>query len=467
MANSEFKEGRRLVAQQPSPKPIGRASWATRRRPSLGLVTALLCLITSFTFAEEAPVSFKADLAPILLNQCQSCHGPKKAKGGYRVDTFEHAIEVGFDELHYRMTTDDEDDIMPPDADRIPAEQIALFEKWQQQGQIYDAQDPTASLAEIIPRRRHPDPPKVYPRAIPITALAFRGDDGSSLLASGYHEITEWSTVDGTLKRRIKNLPERIQSIDIAPGGKRIAVAGGSPARYGEVRIVDLSDGSLVEILHKSDDLCLSAKYNPAGTQLATCGTDGTVRIYDTSTWLEVAAFANHSNWVNDVAWNADGTRIVTGSRDKTAKVFDIDTGKRISSYNAHDGSVYAVMFDNTGDHVYSASADGKLLYWRAEQAHTVRELISQEMPIYRLATADQPETVTIAGGMPSVRTIDFRDGTTQAEYTSEVGQLALAVSGDKKTIAVGDSSGLVRVFQVTSKERATQRFLALPLVKN
>ena len=78
------------------------------------LSVVVASLITPLLLLAEQPVSFKADLAPILLHQCQSCHGPKKSKGGYRVDTFERAMEVGFDELHYRMVTDDEDEIIPP-----------------------------------------------------------------------------------------------------------------------------------------------------------------------------------------------------------------------------------------------------------------------------------------------------------------------------------------------------------------
>ena len=41
----------------------------------------------------QAPVSFVRDIAPVLVKQCQGCHGPKKVKGGYRVDTFEHLLK--------------------------------------------------------------------------------------------------------------------------------------------------------------------------------------------------------------------------------------------------------------------------------------------------------------------------------------------------------------------------------------
>ena len=50
---------------------------------------ALLVLIfVMVRWINAADVSFRRDLAPVLVQKCLVCHGPKKAKGSYRVDTF-------------------------------------------------------------------------------------------------------------------------------------------------------------------------------------------------------------------------------------------------------------------------------------------------------------------------------------------------------------------------------------------
>ena len=87
----------------------------------------------------QAPVSFVRDIALVLVKQCQGCHGPKKVKGGYRVDTFEHLLKPGKSdapaiargkpaesELFLRLTTGDADDLMPQDGDPLPTKQIEL-----------------------------------------------------------------------------------------------------------------------------------------------------------------------------------------------------------------------------------------------------------------------------------------------------------------------------------------------------
>ena len=49
-------------------------------------------ILASLATAEE-PVSFRKDLGPLLLDRCLACHGPKKAEGGFRVDSFERVTK--------------------------------------------------------------------------------------------------------------------------------------------------------------------------------------------------------------------------------------------------------------------------------------------------------------------------------------------------------------------------------------
>jgi cytochrome c553 len=50
-------------------------------------VLAVLFLTTALT-GRALPVSFRSEIAPLLLAQCQGCHGAEKAKGDYRVDSY-------------------------------------------------------------------------------------------------------------------------------------------------------------------------------------------------------------------------------------------------------------------------------------------------------------------------------------------------------------------------------------------
>ena len=83
--------------------------------------------------AADAPVSFKRDVAPILIKQCQGCHNAEKNKAQFRVDTFERLMRPGKSKdapikaghpkdspLYRLITTADEDERMPQKADPCP-----------------------------------------------------------------------------------------------------------------------------------------------------------------------------------------------------------------------------------------------------------------------------------------------------------------------------------------------------------
>ena len=126
-------------------------------------------LMLSTGSAAAEPVSFARGIAPIFQRQCVGCHKAGKAKGKYRLDTYSHAMKelvagnLEESELYYRITTDDEDDRMPVEANPLSKQEIELIRKWIEEGAKYDAEDPEALLSSIVPMEEHPAAPESYP----------------------------------------------------------------------------------------------------------------------------------------------------------------------------------------------------------------------------------------------------------------------------------------------------------------
>jgi hypothetical protein len=121
------------------------------RVPLLALV-ALLCLRSAWA----APVSFNRDIRPILSANCFPCHGAdeKRREAGRRLDLPEAAYaerkgvralvpgDLEHSELWWRITSRDEDEVMPPpDAHRAPLkpEERALVKQWIEEGATFEA----------------------------------------------------------------------------------------------------------------------------------------------------------------------------------------------------------------------------------------------------------------------------------------------------------------------------------------
>src|SRR6185503_16015140 len=170
-----------------NPRLGSSASWTRSRASKLafpsrawerGVVWIAVCMLPSLARA-EAP-SFQREVAPLLLSNCLACHGPKKAEGGYRIDTFErvtsagdstspgfHAKDLEGSEAFRRITSADVKERMPLEGDPLPAEQIELLKKWIEAGAPFDGPDPKAPLASYIPPPKHPAAPESYRGTMP------------------------------------------------------------------------------------------------------------------------------------------------------------------------------------------------------------------------------------------------------------------------------------------------------------
>jgi hypothetical protein len=104
----------------------------------------LVCLgIASSAIANDGRVDFARDILPVFRQHCFKCHDERKQQSGYRLDVRSAAIRGGKSgeraivpglsadsELIRRLTSNDETERMPPEGDRLSAQQIDLLRKW-------------------------------------------------------------------------------------------------------------------------------------------------------------------------------------------------------------------------------------------------------------------------------------------------------------------------------------------------
>ncbi|MDC0935497.1 hypothetical protein OAS39_04355 [Pirellulales bacterium] len=402
-------------------------------------------------------VSFRRDIAPIFINHCLSCHAADRAEGGYRVDNYDVILqegdsgiagilpsEVAESEVVYRVELDDADMRMPLEGEPLSAREIGLLRRWVEEGARYDANNQSAPLTSILPIIVHPPPPSVYPGPWPVAAVASDPGEGQ-IYVGGYHEVTVWNQ-QGKLVRRLTNLPERIASIQLAPNGKWLAVAGGQPGRMGDVRLVDASSGEVSEVVLQTAGVVLDVAWSPDGDRLAVAAADRSVRVYavDSETGGAKLEFRDqtHSDWVSDVSWDDSGERLATSSRDGTAKVLDAQTGRSIVSYLGHAEPVRSAAFAADGEHVFSVSASG-LHRWKIDDGQPVGDPIKVDGELLAMTRLD--EHLVIATDAPVLLRINAASGDKEGESVS-LGHRPLCVAGADQPgrYLVGTLSGRV-----------------------
>lgn len=92
-----------------------------------------------------------------------------------------------------------------------------------------------------------------------------------------------------------------------------------------------------------------SVAFSPDGQILASCGYDGTIKLWHTATGLQLRTLTGHTNQILSVAFSPDGQTIASGSLDGTIKLWQIATGRQLRTLTDHSSVVYRVAFSPNG----------------------------------------------------------------------------------------------------------------------
>lgn len=460
---------------------------------------AIVCALASPAGASAADPTFLPDVAPVLVSRCASCHNGAKARGDYKLNTFENLLQPGASgadvvvpgkpeesELYRRLVADNPKERMPPGDDPLSTDEIAAVKKWIASGAKFDGTDRAASLKSILLPRKHPAAPEKYPAAVPVLALAY-SPDGKELAAGGVNEVTIWDSASGKLLRRLPRLPARIHALTYSADGKHLLVGGGTAGEYGEVALMDAKTGERIRVYGTFDDIVMSVALSADGKTVAAGSADRSARGYRFSDGAEVWRSSLHSDWVTGVAFSPDGKWIATASKDRTVKVLEAGTGKMFTTFNGHrrqyaphvgQFEVYAVAFDSTNA-ALSVGGGAAIRVWdpvktqeengsaadmedRFKKAGHTRYLeYLAGKPVFALAL-DGGQAFS-AGGDGVLRQHDVASGKLVREYPKHGDWVyAVAVHSGTGRVAIGGFDGEIHVWDTKTGDAVTS-FVAAP----
>jgi WD40 repeat protein len=436
----------------------------------LQTLAVVLMAVASVLAAE--PVQFGRDIAPLLQDHCLACHRAEKARGRYRLDTFDQlrrSGESGRDplvpgnpsasSLHELLIHADPDQRMPQDSEPLGPQEVSRIRRWIEEGAGFDGPDSSVPLSASIPRAEQPLSPEKYRRPVPVAAMAF-SPDGSELVLGGMNELLVRRVPDGGLARRLGGFPERLQSLSWDKGGSRLAVAGGRPGRSGEAVLVDPKDGRLLAVLRTGSDLMTAVRFNPDGSRVAVGGTDGSVTVHEAGSGARVAVLPAHADWVLGLDWSADGRWLVSVSRDRTVRVADAVSGDPVASFTEHGAPVFAAVFFPDGKQVLSVGRDHQLRVWSAENSEARSRSSTDGADLLAfLSTADG---VLSAGSDGVVRHHPWASVSKPVVHPAGGRLLSLAFDVGQKRIAAGSFDGVIRIWTLGAPEPFSE-FPAFP----
>jgi hypothetical protein len=439
-----------------------------------------------------AAVSYFKDIRPILQERCQGCHQPAKRQGGLSMTSFAEMRKGGDSELPAFEPGKPDDSLlveqivsqngqppaMPKGADPLKPDQVDLMKRWIAEG----AADDTPPSGEPPIDMLHPP---VYHQPPVISSLDF-SPDGTLLAVSGYHEVLLHRADGGELVRlegRLVGMSERIESAVFSPDGKFLAVTGGSPGRFGEVQIWDITSKTLALSLFVTYDTLYGASWSSDGRLVAFGCADNTVRAIEATTGKQVLYQGAHSDWVLDTAFSTDNSHLVSVGRDGSMKLTDVATQRfedNITSITpgALKGGLMVVRRHAKKDELLIGGSDGvpKIYQMYRTQARQIGDDFNRIARFAAEAVAGRifaaqysPDATKVAigssnDGQGEVRVLNEADGKLIAKFAQSNGAVySVAFRPDGKVLAVGGFDGAVRFFD---PENGTllKEFIPVPL---
>jgi WD40 repeat protein len=199
-----------------------------------------------------------------------------------------------------------------------------------------------------------------------------------TLVTGGYDgRVVAWDA-DGS-ERWATDFDDLVNDVRIDPSGTRVAVAAADRFAF----ILDLRDGSRVEMFGPHGDDVNAVRWSPDGSKLA-CVMDHhdiAIRIWEqtgptgqSGTRWTSTALHGHESGVFAVAFDPTGTKLATVAEDATARIWDVATGAQIHVLQ-HPGDPEALDWSPDGSVVITGCDDGVARIWDPTTGSLIRTL--------------------------------------------------------------------------------------------
>jgi WD40 repeat protein/mono/diheme cytochrome c family protein len=471
----------------------------------------------------NAQVSFYKQIRPILQANCQGCHQPAKAKGGYVMTEFERMLAAGdsgekpvvagqpqASHLIKQITPVNGEAEMPKGKPPLNGPEVDLIRRWIAEG----AKDDTPPNARERFDQEHPP---VYTRLPVITSLDY-SPDGSLIAVAGFHEVLLHKADGSGLAGRLVGLSDRLQTIRFSPDGKLLAVAGGQPARMGEVQIWDVKNKKLVVSVPISYDTVYGVNWSPDGKFVSFGCPDNTVRAIEAATGKLVLQQGSHNDWVLDTVFSKDGSHVISVGRDMSVKLTEAASQRFVDNITsitpgALRGGIQSVARHPTKDEILVGGSDGLPQIYRVfrqtarkigDNAALIRRFPAMEGRLFSVDYSADGKRIAAGASLDAQGAVNIYDAVFDSTIptnlvkslekevfaqsaeekaaiekyvTSDVKLVAsvtftnaaiyaLSFSPDGKYVAAGGNDGLVRLIEVESGKVAKE-FAAAPVERS
>ncbi|MFP4106909.1 MAG: WD40 repeat domain-containing protein [Phycisphaerae bacterium] len=224
--------------------------------------------------------------------------------------------------------------------------------------------------------------------------------DGKRIYTSGYFDqvVRVWDADRlKTLGRTEKS--GQIGSIAVSADAKMLVAVNDDGRVRSWPLVKGLPDSRKTSTMEGHEGCVRTCETLHGGSVIASGGNDGTVRLWDPQTRLQMLMIKAHKTPIRALAFSRDELWMVTGSKGGGLAVWELATGKLIHRMpDAHRRGVESAAFSPAGDVLVSTGRNGSVKFW------TVADLLQMDLP-------DSPSESELRDAWVKLASADPADG--------------------------------------------------------
>jgi len=456
------------------------------------LAPALALALASDVRAQEgggdAPPNFADDVEMLLSDYCTSCHRGSRAKNGLQLTSVASILKGGSSgpavvpgdpegSLLFKVVEHTLGPFMPPEEDKLPAEDRALLREWIASGARVDANDtgqPAAKPEAVVLPVATPgavvlpepglsiEPYTWTDRGGAVTALA--ASPGAPLVAvGGLGQISLYALPGGERAAgellAVLPFPEgRPERLSFASSGGVLLAAGGRPGDRGIAAGYDVATGERLFTVGDEPETVLDAAVTGDLAVVVLGGPDRVLRAYDPSTgelrWESKA----HTDWVTAIAVSPGGALVASGDRAGGVVVLETFTGREFHRLDPSRGPVTDIAWRADGARVAVTDETGTVRSFDSESGRQAARWTAHKTDDGgALGLAWLSDGVVTVGRDGSVRPSNGAGQPRGKATKLDAVTLSVATSADGEWIVAGARDGVVRVIPVEEGAEALE----------
>jgi WD40 repeat protein len=400
------------------------------------LICVIVATVSAGTIVAQSPakkITFDDHVKPLLNRRCSSCHNSNRREGDLDVTNYINLMQgggsgtvlesedVAGSYLHSLVTHEDSPE-MPPNGNKIPANEIKLIADWIAGGLLENVNSkaakarpkvnmtltaaPTARPKTIPVPMRLPLQPVITPKVGSVATIA--NSPWAPILAiSTPKQILLYRTDRLELSGVLPNPAESARSLNFSRNGQWLIAGGGRDGESGTSLLYDVRTGELAAKLGENRDAVLAAdltpnqatiaaggpsklvtlisvadeskkelkrhtgwvtalQFSPNGKFLATADRNGGLLIWEADSGAFIQKLDGHPKMITKLAWRSDSQFFVTAGEDGSLKIWNPELPKAVKSWGAHGGGCLAVGYRRDGT-IFSAGRDRLVKLWNSD----------------------------------------------------------------------------------------------------